>query len=38
MDRLGYGSSPDLDHSDYNVDAADIGELLGDGAHLVGHL
>lgn len=37
MDRRGYGGSPDIDHSDYRVDADDICELLGDGAHLVGH-
>ncbi|MGX7727420.1 alpha/beta fold hydrolase [Rhodococcus sp. 5G237] len=40
MDRRGHGNSPDLDgahRTDYEVDAADIVELLGDGAHLVGH-
>jgi pimeloyl-ACP methyl ester carboxylesterase len=37
MDRRGYGDSPDIEHSDYRVDAQDIGDLLGDGAHLVGH-
>lgn len=40
MDRRGHGDSPDLDgahRTDYEVDAADIVELLGDGAHLVGH-
>lgn len=37
MDRRGYGKSPDIEHSDYRVDAQDIAELLGDGAHLVGH-
>ncbi|MBO2450066.1 alpha/beta hydrolase [Actinomadura barringtoniae] len=49
MDRRGYGDSPDLSEdpgvtgvdgeyaSDYLVDAADIADLLGDGAHLVGH-
>src|SRR5919205_1299951 len=36
MDRRGFGGSPDIDHSDYEVDAADVVELLGDGAHLVG--
>lgn len=39
MDRRGHGDSPDLDgayRTDYEVDA-DIVELLGDGAHLVGH-
>ena len=37
MDRRGFGGSPDIDRSDYEVDAADVVELLGDGAHLVGH-
>ena len=40
-DRRGFGVSPDLDNgdvtSDYTVDAADIIELMVDGAHLVGH-
>jgi len=41
MDRRGYGASPDLEHnacaSDYEIDAQDVSELLGAGAHLVGH-
>ena len=40
VDRRGYGGSPDADRSDYEVDAADIAEVLGrtpGGAHLVGH-
>ncbi len=39
VDRRGYGSSPDIDRSDYDVDAEDVLELLGDGetAHVVGH-
>jgi pimeloyl-ACP methyl ester carboxylesterase len=37
MDRRGFGESPDIGRSDYEVDAADVVELLGDGAHLVGH-
>jgi pimeloyl-ACP methyl ester carboxylesterase len=37
VDRRGYGSSPDIDRSDYDVDAADVVELLGEGAHVVGH-
>ena len=37
VDRRGYGSSPDVDRSDYDVDAADVVELLGEGAHVVGH-
>ncbi|MEV6523368.1 alpha/beta hydrolase [Longispora sp. NPDC051575] len=40
-DRRGFGASPDLTGgaytSDYDVDAEDIVELLGAGAHLVGH-
>lgn len=40
-DRRGFGASPDLDDSsvtsDYKVDAHDIAELMGDGAHLLGH-
>ena len=37
-DRRGYGSSPEIDHSDYDdVDAADGVELLGEAAHIVGH-
>jgi pimeloyl-ACP methyl ester carboxylesterase len=39
MDRRGYGGSPDIDRSDYVVDAADIAALArqAGGAHLVGH-
>ncbi|MFJ6617846.1 alpha/beta fold hydrolase [Kitasatospora sp. NPDC091335] len=45
MDRRGYGDSPDTARSDFDVDAADVVEVLGDGAraeglggaHLVGH-
>jgi pimeloyl-ACP methyl ester carboxylesterase len=40
-DRRGFGASPDLDGSDftadYMVDARDVADLLGDGAHLLGH-
>jgi pimeloyl-ACP methyl ester carboxylesterase len=36
-DRRGYGDSPDVEHSDHDVDADDVLELLGDGGHLVGH-
>lgn len=40
-DRRGFGGSPDLSgseySSDYEVDAGDVVELLGSGAHLVGH-
>ncbi|MCX4851255.1 alpha/beta fold hydrolase [Streptomyces sp. NBC_00893] len=45
MDRRGYGDSPDTARSDFDVDAEDVVEVLGDGAysvrpggaHLVGH-
>jgi pimeloyl-ACP methyl ester carboxylesterase len=36
-DRRGYGHSPSADGEDYRRDAEDIVELMGDGAHLVGH-
>lgn len=36
-DRRGYGQSPSADGEDYLRDGDDIAELLGDGAHLVGH-
>ncbi|MEU7154730.1 alpha/beta hydrolase [Streptomyces sp. NPDC045456] len=45
MDRRGYGDSPDTARSDFETDAEDAVEVLGDGAcavgpggaHLVGH-
>ena len=37
LDRRGYGQSPAADGEDFLVDADDIAELMGDGAHLVGH-
>jgi pimeloyl-ACP methyl ester carboxylesterase len=37
IDRRGYGGSPQADGEDFVQDAADIVELMGDGAHLVGH-
>ncbi|MFF8917304.1 alpha/beta fold hydrolase [Streptomyces sp. NPDC015032] len=45
IDRRGYGDSPDTARSDFDIDAQDIVEVLGDrasavrlgGAHLVGH-
>ncbi|MGW8552298.1 alpha/beta fold hydrolase [Streptomyces tubercidicus] len=37
IDRRGFGDSPDIERSDYTVDAEDIGQLMGCGAHLVGH-
>ncbi|GAA2690584.1 alpha/beta hydrolase [Streptomyces lunalinharesii] len=36
MDRRGYGDSPDTTRSDFDVDAEDITEVLGDGASAVG--
>lgn len=35
--RRGFAPNPPIDCSDYEVDADDIADLLGDGAHLVGH-
>lgn len=37
MDRRGYGDSPDTACSDFEVDAGDVVEVLGEGAYLVGH-
>jgi pimeloyl-ACP methyl ester carboxylesterase len=37
LDRRGYGNSPAAPGEDYQVDANDIAQLMGDGAHLVGH-
>jgi pimeloyl-ACP methyl ester carboxylesterase len=37
LDRRGYGRSPAADGEDFLVDAQDIAELMGGGAHLVGH-
>jgi pimeloyl-ACP methyl ester carboxylesterase len=37
LDRRGFGASPPADGEDFGVDAADLAEILGDGAHLVGH-
>ena len=36
-DRPGYGQSAPTDRVDFDVDASFISELLGEGAHLVGH-
>ena len=36
-DRRGYGRSPTARGEDFLVDAEDIAELMGEGAHLVGH-
>jgi pimeloyl-ACP methyl ester carboxylesterase len=37
VNRRGFGRSPDVAGEDFEVDAADIVGVLGDGAHLVGH-
>ena len=37
LDRRGFGDSPPADGDDFEVDARDIAEALGDGAHLVAH-
>jgi pimeloyl-ACP methyl ester carboxylesterase len=37
FDRRGYGQSPFATGEDFLVDADDIVDLMGDGAHLVGH-
>ena len=36
-DRRGYGRSPSAEGEDFLLDAEDIGELMEDAAHLVGH-
>jgi pimeloyl-ACP methyl ester carboxylesterase len=36
-DRPGYGQSGPIEREDFEVDAVHVSELLGDGAHLVGH-
>jgi pimeloyl-ACP methyl ester carboxylesterase len=36
-DRRGYGRSPAAQGEDFLVDADDVANLVGDGAHLVGH-
>jgi pimeloyl-ACP methyl ester carboxylesterase len=35
--RPGFGESPPIERNDYEVEAPMFAELLGDGAHLVGH-
>ena len=37
VDRRGYFPNPPADHEDFAEDVPDIVELLGEGAHLVGH-
>ena len=36
-DRPGFGANPPVDRVDFESDAPLVAELLGDGAHLVGH-
>jgi pimeloyl-ACP methyl ester carboxylesterase len=36
-DRPGFGASPPLERGDFELEAPMFAELLGDGAHLVGH-
>lgn len=37
VDRRGFGNSPPTDRVDFDSDADDVAEILGEGAHLVGH-
>ena len=37
VNRRGFGNSPDALGEDFEIDAADVAAVLGDGAHLVGH-
>jgi pimeloyl-ACP methyl ester carboxylesterase len=37
VDRKGYGDSPPAERLDFDSQAADLAEVLDDGAHLVGH-
>ena len=37
LDRRAYGRSPAADGEDFRADADDIADLLGTGAHIVGH-
>jgi len=37
LDRRGYGRSPAADGEDFVRDGEDVADLMGDGAHLVGH-
>lgn len=37
IDRRGFGASPDIDQSDYEVDADDVVGLMDRPTHLVGH-
>lgn len=37
LDRRGYFPNPPIEREDFEIDAGDVAELLGDGMHLVGH-
>jgi pimeloyl-ACP methyl ester carboxylesterase len=37
VDRPGFGASPPVERVDFEVDAPLVAEVLGEGAHLVGH-
>jgi pimeloyl-ACP methyl ester carboxylesterase len=37
LDRRGFGENSSADGEDFEVDARDIAEALGEGAHLVAH-
>jgi pimeloyl-ACP methyl ester carboxylesterase len=37
VNRPGFGENPSVERVDFEVDAPLVAELLGDGAHLVGH-
>jgi pimeloyl-ACP methyl ester carboxylesterase len=37
LDRRGFGESPPAQGEDFDADARDVAEALGDGAHLVAH-
>jgi pimeloyl-ACP methyl ester carboxylesterase len=37
LDRPGFGENPSVERVDFDVDAPLVADVLGDGAHLVGH-
>lgn len=37
VNRRGFGNSPDVAGEDFDIDADDVVDVLGSGAHLVGH-
>lgn len=37
VNRRGFGNSPNVGGEDFEIDADDVCDVLGDGAHLVGH-